>query len=337
MTLGGNLNAPAPTFVGAFDAAGRSDPQNAKAWTETSLGVFDSQGTKRDVKVQFWKTGPNTWDWQLDPMVSAATVDVVVSKDGFQLPTDAKSGLPDDYEIDPANVMVSSPSGTPYTLDTDYTIDKDGLITFKSSIPENSQVKVSYHMSPKDPDAGTNSGTIQFDAAGTIIPPTDQPAIDFAVPGALPVKVKLQVGSGVNGLTQFATSSTAVLRDQNGYTAGQLQNFSIDRTGLVTGFFTNGTTTPLGQIVLARLQQPVGPPAHRRQHVPGVGQLRRRGARLRARGQPVADDVGRARDVERRPGAGVHEHDHRPARLPGELKVVTTSDEMLQELMQLKR
>jgi flagellar hook protein FlgE len=230
MVVGGNLNAASPVFVGDFDAEGRANPANQKAWTETSLSVFDSQGTKWDVKIQFWKTGPNTWEYKLDPKVSAATVDFTVDGD-FQLPTSAATGLPDGYEILPENVSVTSPSGTPYNNPDDFTVDGTGKVVFGASIPDASQVKISYHMNPTTPDAGTNSGTLRFDAAGTIIPPADQPAIDFAVPGALPVKVKLAIGSGVNGLTQFATASTAVLRDQNGYTAGQLQNFSIDRTG----------------------------------------------------------------------------------------------------------
>ena len=81
----------------------------------------------------------------------------------------------------------------------------------------------------------------------------------FAVPGANPVQINLKLNGGVNGLTQFAsTASTAVLRDQNGYTAGSLQNFTIDRFGLITGFFTNGTTASLARIVLADFNNPSG-------------------------------------------------------------------------------
>src|SRR5690606_35264032 len=55
-----------------------------------------------------------------------------------------------------------------------------------------------------------------------------------------------------------AASSTAVLRDQDGYTMGTLQNFSIDRTGTITGAFTNGINVTLGQIVLADFNNPGG-------------------------------------------------------------------------------
>ena len=52
-------------------------------------------------------------------------------------------------------------------------------------------------------------------------------------------------GSGVNDITQFAGTSTAVLQDQNGYTAGTLENFSIDNNGVITGAFTNGVNVAL--------------------------------------------------------------------------------------------
>ena len=336
MTMGGNLNAAAPTFVGDFDDAGRADPQNAKAWTETTLGVFDSQGTKWDVKIQYWKTGPNTWNWQMDPMVSAASVDYVVAGD-FAMPTDAASGLPDGYEILEENIEVTSPSGTPYKNPEDFTIDASGSVVFGSSIPTGSQVKIRYHMSPTSPDAGANTGSFTFDSAGTIIPPSDMPSIDFAVPGALPVQVKLQVGSGVNGLTQFATASTAVLRDQNGYTAGQLQNFSIDRTGLVTGFFTNGTTTPLGQIVLADFNNPsgllrVGDNMYQESANSGGAVL---GFALEGSQSQMTSGALEMSNVDL-----AQEFTNMIIAQRGfqaNSKVVTTSDEMLQELMGLKR
>src|SRR5687768_15455747 len=115
MRVGGNLNASASTFVGTFDAAGRADPRNANAWTETSLAVYDSQGSKWDVKIQFWKTGPNEWSWQMDPKTSSSTVDLTVPAAGtYQLPNDPASGLPAGYAVDTANVVVASPAGVPY-------------------------------------------------------------------------------------------------------------------------------------------------------------------------------------------------------------------------------
>jgi flagellar hook protein FlgE len=71
-------------------------------------------------------------------------------------------------------------------------------------------------------------------------------AIDFGTAGS------------VAGISQFAAPSTAVLKAQDGYTMGDLERFSIDQSGLVTGAFTNGVTETLGQLVLADFNNPAG-------------------------------------------------------------------------------
>jgi len=99
------------------------------------------------------------------------------------------------------------------------------------------------------------TGTLMFGADGSEFPPIQFTGL---ASGASDFSITLQPGSNVNGLTQFENSSTAVLRDQDGYTMGTLQNFSIDRTGTVTGAFTNGMNVTLGQIVLADFNNPGG-------------------------------------------------------------------------------
>lgn len=103
----------------------------------------------------------------------------------------------------------------------------------------------------------SGSGTLTFAADGTIQSPTMQ-TISFDPPGADPMVISMDPGSGVNGITQYSATTTAVLRDQDGYTSGTLQNFSIGRNGMITGSFTNGVNVPLAQIVLADFNNPAG-------------------------------------------------------------------------------
>jgi flagellar hook protein FlgE len=89
-------------------------------------------------------------------------------------------------------------------------------------------------------------GTV--DASGTFAPPK----IKFTPnSGAAEVTVNVDLGEGVNGLSQFAGSPNAVMREQDGYSNGSLQTFTIDTAGTIIGSFTNGTTKTLGQIALA--------------------------------------------------------------------------------------
>ena len=108
------------------------------------------------------------------------------------------------------------------------------------------------------------SAIIGGPSAGTAIA---NPTLTINGPGGAQMSVTMNLGAAVTGggvtgtlggLTQFAGNGTAVLRDQNGYTSGQLQNFSIDRTGVISGAFTNGVNQTLGQIVLADFNNPAG-------------------------------------------------------------------------------
>lgn len=107
--------------------------------------------------------------------------------------------------------------------------------------------------------ASGGNGYLTFNTDGTLDAANSSvPDVRFTPDGAEPLTINVNPGSGVNGITQFAATSTAVLRDQDGYAMGDLVNFSIDRTGLLTGSFSNGTNVTLAQIVLADFNNPSG-------------------------------------------------------------------------------
>jgi flagellar hook protein FlgE len=335
-TLAGNLNASAPQFQGNFNlAADRALPINQKSWTESQIAVFDSQGTKHDVKLQMWKTGPNEWQWQIDPIASAQTLEVETSGATPPAPISLPAA-PAGYEILPANVRVYSTTGVEYNSPADYDF-VNGAVTFTSTMPSNSMIKIGYFMSPTTPTPPENSGTFTFDSAG-ILNTNIAASLNFAVPGANPVRIDLNLGGGVNGLTQYAsTSSTAVLRDQNGYTAGSLQNFSIDRFGLITGFFTNGTTSPLARIVLADFNNPsglqrIGDNMYQESANSGSGVL---GFALEGSQSQLTSGALEMSNVDLAQEFTNMIVAQRGFQANG--KVVSTSDEMLQELMGIKR
>jgi flagellar hook protein FlgE len=59
------------------------------------------------------------------------------------------------------------------------------------------------------------------------------------------------VGSVTNSMTQFAERSSSKVVDQDGYAMGYMDNFKIDGSGIITGIFSNGTTRALGQVAMA--------------------------------------------------------------------------------------
>jgi flagellar hook protein FlgE len=59
------------------------------------------------------------------------------------------------------------------------------------------------------------------------------------------------VGSTINSITQYSEDSSSKPVSQDGYTMGYMDSFKIDSTGTITGVFSNGTTRVLGQVALA--------------------------------------------------------------------------------------
>ena len=66
------------------------------------------------------------------------------------------------------------------------------------------------------------------------------------------------VGSYRNAVTQFAEKSSTKAITQDGYPLGYLESFKIDQNGEIIGVYTNGTNRPIGQVALASFTNPGG-------------------------------------------------------------------------------
>lgn len=67
-----------------------------------------------------------------------------------------------------------------------------------------------------------------------------------------------QVGTLTNAVTQFSAPSTTRIFSQNGYGLGYLEDYRIDSSGTVTGVFSNGNNRTIGQVALASFTNPGG-------------------------------------------------------------------------------
>ncbi len=153
------------------------------------------------------------------------------------------------------------------------------------------------------------------------------------------VSINLDVGTpgSFSGITQFRSPSTTVARFQDGYPMGKLQEISIDETGEITGIYSNGVSKAIARIFVAEFNNPAG--------------LFKVGDSMMA----VSNNSGEA--VMLRPGVGSSTK-IKPGALEmsnvelateftnmistqrgfqANARVITTSDSMLQELVQLVR
>ncbi len=109
-------------------------------------------------------------------------------------------------------------------------------------------------------------GTIDFDTTGAMDTVTTTLSdFDFSGGATQSQAITFDFGStiagggtGLDGTTQFGSTSATVSQNQDGYSSGALQGFSIDQEGLITGLFTNGQTRVLGQVVLSTFSSPDG-------------------------------------------------------------------------------
>ncbi len=274
-----------------------SDPPATSDFS-TSMTVFDSLGNAHLLTTYFTKVGENSWNYN-----TVAALNDVVTANYHASNIDSSLGI------------VRVGSGT-LTFGTDGTLDRESTV-------------VRYDTGTAAGTSGTVPGELQIDFIGAT---SDQLiAMNFGS------SVTTDGGSGLDGTTQFGSTSALVQQTQDGFAAGSLQAFSVDANGIINGRFSNGQLRALAQVVLARFPDPIG--------------LTRTGKNTFAQsgnsGQPVTgtpDSAGLGRVLSNslelsNVDLGESFIDMIAAQrgFQANSRVITTSDEILQELVNLKR
>ncbi len=97
--------------------------------------------------------------------------------------------------------------------------------------------------------------TITFDATGALVLPAANPAI--AVTGldgndlAITWTLRDAAGASDGSVTGYAGTSVKTSQTQDGYPSGMLQGISVDEDGIFTALYSNGTMSPFAQIAVA--------------------------------------------------------------------------------------
>ncbi|MBD3317820.1 MAG: flagellar hook-basal body complex protein [Chitinivibrionales bacterium] len=237
-----------------------------------------------------------------------------------------------DTAVHSTSIVVYDESGDAHTMTTTFTHSGDpGVWLWEISMEGGEEI------------LGGNQGRITFGQDGTPSSFTfDDGTTGFRfnpMNGSNDVTISLDVGSpgSLQGITQFRAPTTTAAAGQDGYAMGKLEEISIDEFGEVSGLYSNGVNKSLARIYVAEFNNAAG--------------LLKRGDSMYA----VSNNSGEA--VLRRPGVGA------PTKLkPGALemsnvelateftnmittqrgyqanaRVITTSDSLLQELVQLVR
>ena len=108
---------------------------------------------------------------------------------------------------------------------------------------------------PKPGKVSNDKGTVKFDQTGRLVYLSSPLAItvDWRN-GTAPQVINLNFGdiNTFDGLTQFSLPSQTTAQSQDGYPGGSLQRIMINQDGVIVGIFSNGKSYPLAQIALAK-------------------------------------------------------------------------------------
>jgi len=154
-----------------------------------------------------------------------------------------------------ATASVSEPVfdslGVQHTLTINFTKTADNAWSWTAAVPA--------------PATTAATGTITFNSDGSLNSLTGSPLAITPGGGASAMSVTLDCGKpaaaapgNTTGITQNAGSPTVTASSQDGYSAGTLNNVSVDSSGRLIGTFSNSQVLTLGQIMLANFNNPGG-------------------------------------------------------------------------------
>ena len=206
------------------------------------------------------------------------------------------------------------------------------------------------HEDPADANLLVEAGTqnLTFDVNGALVDDNSGTAIDFTFGATVlapqPVTFdfgtgtgETPAGTGLDGSSQFAADFSVARLSQNGYGAGFLKSVAVSEDGVITGIFTNGQTRQIGQIALAKFVAPT--------------ELTKAGRNLFAEsydsGQPIVGSAGTSglgRTLSNALELSNVDLAEEFVRMitaqrgfQANSRVITTTDEMISELVNLKR
>lgn len=288
----GNLNAAAVNAATSnISFSGNLDPTAAVGTTVSEpVTLYDASGSKYNATITFTNTGTDQWSYSVAAPGLAGGANatgnltfsggVLTSPSGSQSITmnPANGDAPFTFAWNPSSLTESTGASALGTATADGSANSvSEPITIYDSLGQSHTATVTftkgatantwnYNISlPSSDYSGTalnNTGTLTFDANGSLVSPTTVNGITFSglSDGASNLTFNWNL-TGANGqptITQVAADSSFTGTNQNGFPSGEYQGFSVDSNGVVSASFDNGQTKTLGQLAVASITNEQG-------------------------------------------------------------------------------
>ena len=299
------------TRAGSFDFDGDSNlvtPNGGvlQGWMANAAGVINSNGPVGDLSVPYGQI--------VNPKQSTT------GALGGNLPAGAATG--DTYQ-------------TAVTMYDNQGVEQKVFYNFTKAAAADTWTLDIKHANGTSLVAGA---TVAFNAAGALTTPATPGTIaPFTPPAATFPSWTGPVTVDVAALTQFGGASTVTATDQNGYALGSLQSFQLGNDGTITGVYSNGLRQPIGQLALASFGNPsglekAGSSSFRAGDNSGVANVGVAGVGGRGVLNSGALEMSNVDLAEEFTGLIVAQRGFQ-----ANSRVITASDEILQDLVNLKR
>ena len=297
--------------------------------------------------------------WAADPATGVIdTSEAVGINSGIQIPVGKLSTAQQTSKVDLSGNLNASQSmsdpvnltfnvydslGTSHKLSVNFTkqantpvLDGSGQPVMKNGVPvEEATWKYDIFCPDVDPAVAVSTGNVTFNEGGHSN--LDSVPISLTLANPNGSKQPLDIAVGMKGLGEADAASSAAMSSQDGLQYGTLSTYSIDLNGLISGAFTNGSTRSLGQLAVAQFNNPAG--------------LTKTGNNMLAESPNSGNASIGLPTVGGRGGISAGFLEGSNVDLANEFanmiiaqrgfqansRIITTSDEVLQELVQLKR
>lgn len=189
-------------------------------------------------------------------------------------------------------------------------------------------------------------GDVEFNPDGTFLTdpvvtvtgqPVDPDAQEFDDTTPLPAGNLPAVSFDFSKLTQLAGNTNVQMSYQDGAAAGVLTGFAVDKTGVITGQFSNGMSKQLAQVAMANFSNPgglskTGGNVYAETNNSGAAQIGTAGTGGRGEITPGSLEMSNVDLSQEFTDMIITQRGFQ-----ANSRIITTSDEMLQELVNLKR
>ena len=234
--------------------------RDAKGYSYTRAGAFrqDSNGFVTNASGQHLQVFPanvggtfdtsTLQDLQMITSQNAAKATTSVAM-SLNLPSDATAPVP---AFNPADALSYNQS-TPFTAYDSLGATHTGVVYFVKDVAANTWDASLY----VDGVSTGASQQISFTSSGALAAPANG-QLSFAAVSVSPGADPLQLNLDMSKATQFGNDYVASSITQDGFPTGTLSSIDVSREGVVQAKYSNGQTTALGQLALARFSNQQG-------------------------------------------------------------------------------